>query len=364
MKLLSCLFLFVGLQTAVAQSDNTLAYINQYKDIAMQEMTRTGVPASITLAQGILESASGESDLCKKSNNHFGIKCKTDWTGDRVFHDDDFKHECFRSYPNAAASFQDHSNFLKTRPYYQSLFTLNPTDYEGWAYGLKKAGYATEKNYAQRLIELINKYNLNEYTEIALAKEKNQQSDVALQNTTPVQSTATATINTTSVPESETTAAKAAMQPIPTVDNTNNTSITESETLYPEGIFTINHLKVLYAQKGTALLSIANQHQINLARLLEYNDLEDEDILQTSQLIFLEKKMKKGDKDFHIVKNAETLYTICQQEGIRMENLLQFNKLQKNMQPLPGEKIYLRFAAPASPKYTTIASENTNTTSR
>lgn len=367
MKLLSYLFLFFGLNTAIAQTDKTLNYIGQYKDIAMQEMIRTGVPASITLAQGILESASGESDLCKKSNNHFGIKCKNDWVGDRVFHDDDVKHECFRSYPNAAASFQDHSNFLKSRPFYQNLFTLNPTDYESWAYGLKKAGYATEKDYAQRLIELIKKYNLNEYTELVLMKEKANQSDIAL-NSSPIQNNNknndSQPLSNNTAPNTETIEQNEVIQTQPTNVTINYTSKVDTENTYPEDVFSIHHLKVIYAKKGTALLSIANQHQINLARLLEYNDLENEDILSTNQLIYLEKKMKKGDKDFHIVQHNETLYTICQKEGIRMENLLQFNKLQKNMQPLTGEKIYLRFAAPVTPKYTTIAQENSSTTSR
>ncbi|PZX65567.1 glucosaminidase domain-containing protein [Hydrotalea sandarakina] len=367
MKLFGFLFFFfMGLQTAMAQTDKTIAYINEYKDIAIQEMIRTGVPASITLAQGILESSCGQSDLCKKSNNHFGIKCKNDWTGDRVFHDDDLKHECFRSYPNAAASFQDHSNFLKNRPYYQSLFQLDPTDYEGWAYGLKKAGYATEKDYAQRLIELIQRYHLNDYTVIALNKEKQQQNIVQasavekenntlnkpLPNNENIENAFESDNNQSIVKVNE-------WQKQPAIE----TTVSEKAS-YPEGIFTINHLKVIYATKGTALLSIANQYQINLSRLLEYNDLENEDILQKSQLIFLEKKLKKGSKDFHTVKNNEDLYTICQVEGVRLENILQYNKLEKTMQPLPGEKIYLRFPAPTTPKYTTIAAENYTTTSR
>jgi len=367
MKLFGFLFFFfMGLQTAMAQTDKTIAYINEYKDIAIQEMIRTGVPASITLAQGILESSCGQSDLCKKSNNHFGIKCKNDWTGDRVFHDDDLKHECFRSYPNAAASFQDHSNFLKNRPYYQSLFQLNPTDYEGWAYGLKKAGYATEKDYAQRLIELIQRYNLNDYTEIALNKEKQQQNIVQASvvekenNTINTASPNNETIENTSESNNNQSLVKVnESQKQPAIETTDS-----ENTSYPEGIFTINHLKVIYATKGTALLSIANQYQINLSRLLEYNDLENEDILQKNQLIFLEKKLKKGSKDFHTVKSNENLYTICQVEGVRLENILQYNKLEKTMQPLPGEKIYLRFPAPTTPKYITIAAEKYSTTSR
>jgi len=164
-----------------AQKERGYAYIAAYKDIAIAEMQRTGVPAAITLAQGILESKYGESDLCKKSNNHFGIKCKTEWTGEKVYHDDDIKHECFRVYPDAAASFKDHSDFLKNRPYYTALFSLSPTDVEGWCFGLKKAGYATEKDYPEKLLKVISDYNLNQYTLIALQQQGNS-TDVAVNN--------------------------------------------------------------------------------------------------------------------------------------------------------------------------------------
>jgi flagellum-specific peptidoglycan hydrolase FlgJ len=154
-----------------AQREKATAYIQLYKEAAMTEMMRSGVPASITLAQGMLESGYGESDLCKRSNNHFGIKCKENWTGEKVYHDDDEKGECFRAYPTAADSYKDHSDFLKTRPWYAFLFKLDPTDYEGWAKGLKKAGYATEKDYPKRLMDIINNYDLQQYTLLAIRKK-------------------------------------------------------------------------------------------------------------------------------------------------------------------------------------------------
>ena len=141
----------------------TIAYIAQYKAIAMKEMKRTGVPASITLAQGILESNSGESTLAKKHNNHFGIKCKSDWTGAKAYQDDDAKQECFRAYDNAEVSFKDHSNFLKNRPNYVDLFLLDPVDDTAWAYGLKKAGYATATDYPKKLLKIIDDYELAQY---------------------------------------------------------------------------------------------------------------------------------------------------------------------------------------------------------
>src|SRR5580765_1829318 len=151
-------------------ADAILAYITRYKDLAIAEMKRTGVPAAITLAQGIHETEAGTSELVRKSNNHFGIKCKDYWTGDKVYHDDDAKGECFRSYPRAFDSYIDHSDFLKNSPRYASLFQLDPTDYEAWAKGLRQAGYATNPKYATILINIINNYHLQDYTLIALGK--------------------------------------------------------------------------------------------------------------------------------------------------------------------------------------------------
>jgi len=165
------LYVFLIISSSLhAQRERAEAYINKYKDLAISEMQRTGIPASITLAQGILESQFGESDLAVNANNHFGIKCKTEWTGQKTYHDDDLKKECFRVYPSAADSYKDHSNFLMTREWYAFLFKLEPTDDSGWAYGLKKAGYATEKDYPQRLLKLINDYQLQQYSLAALGK--------------------------------------------------------------------------------------------------------------------------------------------------------------------------------------------------
>ena len=155
--LLLTLTLWMAIQTGWSQNNSgTISYIMQYKAIAMKEMKRTGVPASITLAQAILESNSGESDLAKNHNNHFGIKCKSDWTGAKTYQDDDAKQECFRAYDAAEMSFKDHSNFLKNRPNYVDLFLLDPVDDTAWAYGLKKAGYATDPNYSNLIKGVIN----------------------------------------------------------------------------------------------------------------------------------------------------------------------------------------------------------------
>ena len=170
--LLLTLTLWMAIQTGWTQNNPaTIAYITQYKTIAMKEMKRTGVPASITLAQAIVESNSGESNLAKNHNNHFGIKCKSDWTGAKTYQDDDAKQECFRAYEEAELSFKDHSNFLKNRPNYVDLFLLDPVDDTAWAFGLKKAGYATASDYPKKLLKIIDDYELAQYNFPELANE-------------------------------------------------------------------------------------------------------------------------------------------------------------------------------------------------
>src|ERR1700754_1190399 len=165
--------LVAGILNLRAQmSANGVIYVNTYKVIAMAEMQRSGIPAAIILAQGIHESEAGTSELVKQSNNHFGIKCKDDWKGQVVYHDDDSRQECFRSYASAADSYRDHSEFLRRSNRYAFLFDLEPTDYERWAYGLRKAGYATNIRYSQILIKLIKDYNLQQYSLIAMGKVK------------------------------------------------------------------------------------------------------------------------------------------------------------------------------------------------
>src|SRR4051794_16194535 len=171
LSMVSAILLISGGVRAQNNPD-VINYINTYKEIAINEMQRTGVPAAITLAQGIHESEAGNSDLVRRSNNHFGIKCKDEWTGERVYHDDDAKGECFRSYPAAADSYRDHSDFLKKGSRYAFLFDLDPSDYEAWAAGLRKAGYATNPKYPQILIKYVQDYNLEQYTLIAMGKLK------------------------------------------------------------------------------------------------------------------------------------------------------------------------------------------------
>ena len=337
---LSFSFTFSRAQSA----DAILAYITRYKDLAISEMKRTGVPAAITLAQGIHETEAGTSVLVKKSNNHFGIKCKDEWRGQSVSHDDDARGECFRKYSAAEDSYKDHSDFLKTRPNYASLFSLDPTDYQGWAYGLKKAGYATNPKYAQVLIKLIQDYNLEDYTLIALGKMKEtgnlaknevandeNSSVVLVKNDEDAKSTGIETSKGDNKTQKET-------QPVAT------------EVNYPSGEFKINDTRVVYVKKGTSYLTIAQQYEIPLARLFEFNDLKQQEVTGDDQLVFIQRKRKTGEHEFHTVQTGESVNDIAQSEAIRLESLLDYNNMTANMQPASGEVLYLRSKSAVTPR--------------
>jgi len=306
-------------------NDQVVLYINTYKDLAIAEEQRSGIPASIILAQGIHETQAGTSDLVIASKNHFGIKCKDNWNGDVVYHDDDARGECFRSYSCAADSYRDHSDFLTRSPRYAFLFKLNPEDFESWAYGLKKAGYATNIKYSQILIKLVRDYDLQQYSLIALGKLPAQMVTAAIADTKD------------RTHESLTGFADSSLQKqIPAA-------------VYPEGPFSINATKVIYAKAGVSLLALSNQYEVPLSRLLEFNDMHQEDILNNNQLIYLQRKRRTGLNPFHIVQSDETVYSICQQEGIRYENILEMNRLKQGEEPATGEKLYLQSNAEIKP---------------
>ncbi|RFM26061.1 glucosaminidase domain-containing protein [Deminuibacter soli] len=337
---------------AKAQTSAVANYINTYKELAISEEIRTGVPASITLAQGIVETEAGQSDLVKQSNNHFGIKCKNEWTGAKVYHDDDAKGECFRSYGSAEESYRDHSDFLKNRPNYAFLFTLDPTDYQGWAKGLKKAGYATSNVYAQMLTKIIVDNNLQQYTLTAMERKRNGGNDpvYARNNTPAVQQGSNAPVVTDNDAQTEQKAA--AVTPPQKSAPVMVAQTPVKAPAYPNGVFAINDTKVIYAAEGTSLFAVANYYNLRYKKLLDFNELDQVDILSNGQLIFLERKPKKGAKDVHTVEPAETIALIAQREGVRLESLLDYNHLTKGLEPLTGEKIYLRGNAPAAPKTT------------
>lgn len=328
---ITCLLIIATVFAKAQPRPVVIDYINTYKALAIAEMQRTGIPAAIKLAQGIHETEAGSSDLVRKSNNHFGIKCKNTWTGDKVYHDDDARGECFRSYASAEDSYRDHSNFLKGSPRYAFLFELDPTDFEGWAYGLKKAGYATNIKYSQILIRIINDYHLQDYTLIAMGKMKPEDEWLAKEtSSSPVILPEQVKIETTTE-EGE----KAIV-----IDQTPN---------FPEGEFKINDTRVVYAKPGSSLLAIAQQYDVSLKRLMDFNEMREENILPKGQLVFLQRKRKHGSQPYHTVQAGETTYDVAQAEGIRLDNLLDLNHLNNGMQPAIGEKLYLKEDAPTRP---------------
>jgi LysM repeat protein len=308
-------------------------YISTYKDAAIAEMQRTGVPASVKLAQGIHETMAGTSDLVVKSNNHFGIKCKDTWRGESVSHDDDARGECFRKYKSPMDSYRDHSDFLKGSARYASLFTIDPLDYSAWAYGLKKAGYATNPKYPLIIIKLIEDYHLQDYTLIAMGKKPLNEETVAK---APEEKKQDAIIPAAAV--------------VKQTEQVKNTIPEPKKPEYPEGEFKINETRVVYAQMGTSFLGIAQQYNIPLARIFEFNDMTKGEALAKDQLIYLQRKRKTGNNEFHIVKPGETLLDIAQAEAIRIESLLEYNQLQGQMQPAIGQQLYLHTKAPGRPE--------------
>ncbi|MBN8789064.1 MAG: glucosaminidase domain-containing protein [Terrimonas sp.] len=325
----------VLMHTASAQNATIIQYINTYKFIAIKEMQRTGVPAAIKLAQGILETQAGMSDLVQRSNNHFGIKCKTAWSGEKVYHDDDERGECFRAYSSAEDSYKDHSDFLRNSSRYAFLFNLDPEDYAGWAKGLKKAGYATNPRYTQQVIKYIEDYNLNLYTLIALGKKSIQDEDAIYAMNTPVITPRVIAVNSASNKN----------YTKPAVYHTVK-DVKPLKTVYPQGEFRINETKVILAPAGSSLLAIADQYNVKYKHLLDFNEFEEgDDVLDYDQLIFLQRKRKQGAADFHIVQPGEDLYDISQSEGIRLDNLLDYNQLNADDVPQEGQKVYLQKTA-------------------
>ena len=380
--LLLTLAVWITIQSGWTQNNaTTIAYIAQYKAIAMKEMKRTGVPASITLAQAILESNSGESNLAKNHNNHFGIKCKSDWTGAKAYQDDDAKQECFRAYDNAEVSFKDHSNFLKNRPNYVDLFLLDPVDDTAWAYGLKKAGYATATDYPKKLLKIIDDYELAQYNFPELENEVEEEeegvktpsdgpvnkvlADTPLNKVitdTPTKSlnkpTGIAQINTTNnlaplptqtlpvqtlpAPQKDTLKKDTIKKEVITVVQTtqkepvkidSNRASTIAPLVvykqpiynYPEGQFRINQVPVILGKEKMSFIEIALKYKVPLYKLFEYNDIKASNLLERDQLIFLAPKKKTGAASFHIVKYNTSLQEISQLEGVQLSLLKLYN---------------------------------------
>ncbi len=264
-------------------------------------MERTGVPASITLAQGILESGNGNSYLARQANNHFGIKCGNNWAGDEFYMDDDRDNECFRKYPTVEESYRDHSDFIRTNPRYESLFALDPTDYKGWARGLKEAGYATRRNYAELLIDIIQKHKLYLYDNVAAYKQ-----------------------------------AKADKNP------------GAGQT------FKYNGITAYTVKNNETYQSIARKFKMDVNTLLAYNDLEAENDLKAGTILYLKPKKTRARESYHIVKENDNMYKISQEYGVKLASLLQYNLLQPGEEPAVGEIIYLKNSRKEKPELRVI----------
>ena len=254
-------------------------YVDDYKDIAIRQMRAHRIPASITLAQGILESGAGKSELARRSNNHFGIKCGASWSGKTIKYDDDERNECFRVYKSAEDSYEDHSRFLK-KPRYQSLFSLDPLDYKSWARGLKACGYATSPVYANSLIKIIETYELYMFDEDLHGMSRRR--------------------------------------------------VNDDVKLYVHIIESNNHIMCIRAKDGDTWKSLSKEFSLSQRKLLKYNDAIETVAILPGDIIYLEKKQKKASKVYkknpwHKVRAGESMYSISQLYGIRLKNLYKLN---------------------------------------
>lgn len=265
-----------------------IEYINKYDEIAVYQMKKYKIPASITLAQGLLESGAGRSELARKSNNHFGIKCGSSWRGPSVRHDDDARNECFRAYYTPIQSYEDHSKFLRNGKRYQFLFDLKITDYRGWAKGLKKAGYATSPTYATKLIQIIEDYELYKYDRKSTREEK--------------------------------------------------------ERVYKHEILIANGLLYVRAKDGDTFKSIGKDVGISSRKLAKYNDLGRKYPLMEGDIVYLKKKNKRynGEKTYHTVKDGDSMHSISQTYGIRLDKLYELNAKDEEYIPTVGDKVWIK----------------------
>jgi LysM repeat protein len=302
---------------AEQQNHTTEDYIDLWKSAAIEQMHGHKIPASITLAQGILESGNGNSPLARQANNHFGIKCHVNWTGGTFYQDDDEANECFRSYVSAEESYRDHSLFLTSRPRYAGLFTLSMTDYEAWAHGLKSAGYATNPKYASLLITLIEKYQLHQY-DLYPAPEKVEV--LAVVTEAPV-------TNVTAV-----------------VSPQVNAEIELSETKH-KVYETKKSVHYVVVQKGDTYYRIAEEFNLGMWQLYKYNELGKRDVLKEGEIIYISPKSNKGSKGYnvHVCEKDMALREVSQLEGVKLEKLMAFNDMIDADKILPkGTKVILR----------------------
>ncbi|UKN01644.1 glucosaminidase domain-containing protein [Paracrocinitomix mangrovi] len=323
------LFFLSGLLFTVltAKAENqkrysTEDYIDLWKITAIEQMNQYQIPASITLAQGILESANGNSRLATEGNNHFGIKCHKNWDGGRIYEDDDLKNECFRSYANASQSYEDHSLFLTGRSRYENLFTLSITDYKGWAKGLKAAGYATNPKYAHLLIDIIEKYDLAKYDIMPYLPADSKKEDLSIEVDEPaIEFDKPSQLHEEKLDELEIEASR------------HEIKVNKYRTRY---------VKV---QKGDTYYRIAKEFELGLWQLYKYNDLGKRDVLKEGEIIYLDPKRNRSKRgnNVYICHKEMSLRDVAQVEGIKLKKLLKYNFGNKADEVLPaGTKVILR----------------------
>ena len=308
--------ILVVLLSALCMADTPQrSYIEKYSDLAVEEMYRTGVPASITLAQGLLESGNGLSELAVKGNNHFGIKCHNTWTGAKVYHDDDRKGECFRKYDNPVESFRDHSDFLRYRDRYKFLFDYEPTDYKSWAYGLKAAGYATDPKYPEKLIRLIEEHELYLYDTMQAVSGE----EVAQQ-----------------IP-----------QPPAQLEQARPLTDGQCEVFrfaLSRQMYSQNGVPFVYAEEGETYESIARSYRLFRKEILKFNDLKEDAELLPGTVVYLQKKKKASHPglDRYVVEEGQTLWEISQRFAVRMKDLCRLNGIEEGYVLREGDVLQLR----------------------
>ena len=299
-RILILLLILTGINPELVKAQRKLssyeAYISKYSDLAIEHQKKYKIPASITLSQGLLESGAGQSSLARQSNNHFGIKCHSDWRGGRVYHDDDLRGECFRKYDQVEDSYTDHSKFIAFRPRYSVLFDLDLKDYKGWAKGLQQCGYATDRAYANKLIKVIEDYELYRFD----SNKGTRKQETPQQNKN----------------------ASAELMPI----------------------YKTHGLIYVIARANDSFESIAQNLGFKEKELRKYNEVPEEFPLQPGDIVYLEKKKKKADKPYydHVVQIGESMHSISQHYGIRLKSLYKLNKKDMEYIPSEGDVLKLR----------------------
>ena len=322
-------------------------YIEQYAPLAVSEMYRSGVPASITLAQGLLESGNGQSELARKSNNHFGIKCHNNWKGGRVYFDDDEKGECFRKYHHPSESYRDHSDFLRFRDRYKFLFDYRVTDYKSWAHGLKKAGYATDPAYPKKLIKLIEEYNLSQYDRkpASFGKSYNKKDDKKQEQK------AVASKEEKPAKEKPVKKKPAKQQELPlsptVVEQVKVLDEKQAEVFHfslERKIYTQNNVPFVYAEVGDTYATIAASHNLFVREILKFNDLKKDSPLAPGTVVYLKPKKKSAAKgvDKYVFEAGDNLRDVAQRFGVRLESVIRLNGFEDGAVPREGDIIVLR----------------------